>query len=199
GSKVKGVTYRSMGDHTETVAVEFDPSVLSYEDLLAWFWTSHNPRGAQRSRQYMKALFTLGDDQAAVAAKSVKAVTQAVGAKPTTVVTPLTTFFVAEDYHQKYYLRNRSRVVAAAGLTTDEVLLKSTLAARLCGFVGGHGDQALVDEVAAEHGLPEDVASALKANLPEAASAAPTLETATAAAAAAAGSGGQGGKGCLLM
>ena len=62
---------------------------------------AHNPRGAQRSRQYMKALFTLGDDQAAVAAKSVKAVTQAVGAKPTTVVTPLTTFFVAEDYHQK--------------------------------------------------------------------------------------------------
>lgn len=39
GKKASGVTYRSIGDHTEVVAVEFNPSVLSYEDILAWFWS----------------------------------------------------------------------------------------------------------------------------------------------------------------
>lgn len=46
----------SRGDHTETVDLEFDPSVVSYEELLNNFWKSHNPC-SQRGTQYMSAIF----------------------------------------------------------------------------------------------------------------------------------------------
>lgn len=52
----------SRGDHTETVDLEFDPSVVSYEELLNKFWKSHNPC-SQRGTQYMSAIFYHGTKQ----------------------------------------------------------------------------------------------------------------------------------------
>jgi peptide methionine sulfoxide reductase MsrA len=57
GGMKKNPTYRSLGDHTETVQIDFDPSVIPYGELLAVFWESHEPGSSTWSRQYMNAVF----------------------------------------------------------------------------------------------------------------------------------------------
>ena len=55
-------TYRRMGDHTESVRVYFDPSVISYDELLAFFWDSHSPLGCT-STQYRSAIWYHSEEQ----------------------------------------------------------------------------------------------------------------------------------------
>jgi len=176
--------------------VEFDPEQVSYADLLKIFWTSHDPSRRVRSTQYMPACFTLGAEQAATAAASVAAVTEAMGAKPKTVVRPASTFFVAEDYHQKYRLRHKEDLRAEVGLTTDMQLLESPLAAKLNGFVAGYGDVATVNAVCEQYGVPDSIREALLRR----ASAEPRVvgDYAQLGGAAAAG-GSSSGSGCAIQ
>ena len=50
-------TYERLGDHTESVEIEYDPSRLSYQELLDIFWASHTPTLEPYARQYMPAIF----------------------------------------------------------------------------------------------------------------------------------------------
>jgi peptide methionine sulfoxide reductase MsrA len=50
-------SYHSLGDHSETVEVVYNPEVVSYESMLKVFWESHNPVNRSWSRQYMSAIF----------------------------------------------------------------------------------------------------------------------------------------------
>ncbi|MBT2210282.1 peptide-methionine (S)-S-oxide reductase MsrA [Actinomadura sp. NEAU-AAG7] len=97
--------------HTETVRVVYDPSEVSYDDLLRVFWESHNPTQGMRQgndvgTQYRSAIFYRDDAQRAAAEASRDAyqpVLTAAGHGPiTTDLTPATTFYYAEDYHQQY-------------------------------------------------------------------------------------------------
>ncbi|WP_242902886.1 peptide-methionine (S)-S-oxide reductase MsrA [Actinomadura terrae] len=97
--------------HTETVRVVYDPSKVSYDDLLRVFWESHNPTQGMRQgndvgTQYRSAIFYRTDAQRAAAEASRDAyqpVLTAAGHGPiTTELTPATTFYYAEDYHQQY-------------------------------------------------------------------------------------------------
>lgn len=96
--------------HVEAIQIEYDPSVVSYEDLLEVFWTSHNPtqiggQGADMGSQYEAAIFYHNDDQKKLAEKSKKALEdEKVYDKPiATKILPFKNFFTAEDYHQNYY------------------------------------------------------------------------------------------------
>lgn len=94
-----------MGDHTETVQIDFDPETISYEELLEVFWASHRPTVPPASRQYASIIFTHGEEQRRLAEASKARLEAAVGRLYTDIV-PLERFYLAEDYHQKYYLRN---------------------------------------------------------------------------------------------
>ena len=65
GGSKPNPTYRSMGDHAETIQIDFDPTRITYEQLLELFWTSHNPCRSAWSRQYMSAIFYEGEQQRA--------------------------------------------------------------------------------------------------------------------------------------
>jgi peptide-methionine (S)-S-oxide reductase len=93
----------------------FDPSIVSYRQLLEFFYRMHDPttlnrQGGDMGTQYRSAIFTHGDEQQSIA----EAVTEKVGKewwknKPiTTVVTPAGQWWDAEDYHQ-LYLHNNPR------------------------------------------------------------------------------------------
>jgi len=97
--------------HTETVRVVYDPSTVSYDTLLRVFWESHNPTQGMRQgndvgTQYRSAIFyrTEAQRQAAEASRAVyQPILTAAGHGPiTTDLTPATTFYYAEDYHQQY-------------------------------------------------------------------------------------------------
>jgi peptide-methionine (S)-S-oxide reductase len=94
--------------HAEAVQVAFDPSLISYEEVLDIFWQAHDPttlnrQGPDTGTQYRSVIFYANDVQR-LAAEGSKRKAQAKLRSPiVTEVLPLETFWKAEDYHQNYY------------------------------------------------------------------------------------------------
>lgn len=102
--------------HTEAIQIAFDASKISYQELLAVFWKNIDPTTADRQfcdagSQYRSAIFYHDDTQRQAVEKSLKDLHEN---KPfneaiVTEISPATTFYPAEDYHQDYYLKNPLR------------------------------------------------------------------------------------------
>jgi peptide-methionine (S)-S-oxide reductase len=97
--------------HTEAVMVAFDPTKISYDELLKVFWEAHDPTQGMRQgndvgTQYRSAIYTIGDEQAKVADRSRRryddALARAGKRQITTEIAPAGPFYYAEDYHQQY-------------------------------------------------------------------------------------------------
>lgn len=102
----------STGDtgHAEAIKIEYDPSSISYDDLLAVFFNTHDPttrnrQGNDVGTQYRSAIFyqTPEEKQKAEALIAELNTAGAYSKPVVTEVAPLTTFFEAEDYHHGYY------------------------------------------------------------------------------------------------
>ena len=107
-------THHSKSGHAEAIRVTFDPTVLSYEDLLEkWFFKLHDPttlnrQGGDVGTQYRSAIFPQTDEQK-ITAERVKARVAASGKwknPVTTSIEPASTWYDAEDYHQDYLRKN---------------------------------------------------------------------------------------------
>lgn len=115
GGHTDNPTYRDVCSHTtghaEVLKVEFDTSVVSFDQLLEVFWTMHDPtqvnrQGPDVGDQYRSAIFTHSDDQER-AAKASREKAQVRFDRPiATEITPGGPFYPAEDYHQRYYDKN---------------------------------------------------------------------------------------------
>ena len=95
--------------HAEVVQVEYDPSEVSYEDLLKVFWDCHDPttlnrQGFDIGAQYRSAIFFHAADQesAAIASKEKLESSGRFSSPIVTEITPAGAFYPAEDYHQRY-------------------------------------------------------------------------------------------------
>ncbi len=99
--------------HAEVVQIAYDPSIVSYDQLLNVFWENHNPttmnrQGPDIGSQYRSVIFYHSDEQKHAAEQSLKQL-DASGTWKSPVITaiePAQTFWRAEDYHQKYHLKN---------------------------------------------------------------------------------------------
>jgi methionine-S-sulfoxide reductase len=96
-------------DHVEVAEVTFNPTVISLDQILLMFWSSHDPttpnrQGNDVGPQYRSAIFYNNEPQKALAEASKKEVATSIWDKPiVTEIRPLEKFFPAEDYHQNYY------------------------------------------------------------------------------------------------
>jgi peptide-methionine (S)-S-oxide reductase len=155
GGRKPGPTYDDLGDHTETVQVDFDPAVTSYERLLAVFWATHNPCARAGTRQYMSAVFYHDEAQKQLALESLRREEAGRGTAVATEVLPVGTFYVAEDYHQKYLLRREARLLQEfqAMYPGPKDFRDSTAAARVNAYLGGHGSRELIQKELAQLGL----------------------------------------------
>jgi peptide-methionine (S)-S-oxide reductase len=120
GGESENPTYKEVctgaSGHVEVVQARFDPSVIPYDHLLAWFWKLHDPttlnrQGADVGTQYRSAIFYHSDEQRE-AAEASKADADASGAFASPIVTEITaasTYYSGEDYHQDYYRQNREQ------------------------------------------------------------------------------------------
>ncbi|ADE55576.1 peptide-methionine (S)-S-oxide reductase MsrA [Coraliomargarita akajimensis] len=115
GGEVKDPTYREicsgLTGHAEVIQIQFDPETVSYETLLDWLWRSHDPttlnrQGADTGTQYRSAIFTHSDVQQKAAEASKIAAQPAFKDPIVTEITPASTFYPAEAYHQDYYKLN---------------------------------------------------------------------------------------------
>eukprot|EP00112_Aurelia_sp_Birch-Aquarium-sp1_P025288 Seg833.2 transcript_id=Seg833.2/GoldUCD/mRNA.D3Y31 product="Peptide methionine sulfoxide reductase" protein_id=Seg833.2/GoldUCD/D3Y31 len=98
-------------------------------------------------RQYMSAIFYDDEEQKQIAEKSLEMVTQKL--KPRTVRTqilPAERFYDAEDYHQKYILRQHRQIFQTLHLN-DEQVKSSPIASKLTGFLGGYGGMEKLEKV----------------------------------------------------
>ena len=101
--------------HAEVVRIIFDPSVVSYQDLLQVFWENHDPtqgmrQGNDRGSQYRSIILTTSPQQQAEAEASREHYQQQMTAagygQITTSIQPLEAYYYAEDYHQQYLVKN---------------------------------------------------------------------------------------------
>ena len=140
-------TYANMGEHTETVQVDYDPRNITYAQLLDIFWKGHEPRNQSWSSQYMHAIFYHNEEQQRQALASRAAVEQKIGHTVKTEVLPVRSFTMAEDYHQKYILKRHQvlRNEMTRIYPTPQDFVDSTAVTRLNGYAGGNGtrDQLL--------------------------------------------------------
>src|SRR5881296_1024435 len=114
GGTLTNPTYRDVcagkTGHAEAVQVEYDPSKVSYEDLLKVFWENHDPttlnrQGPDLGTQYRSAIFFHTPEQEAAARASKVRLEQNGRYRKAiaTEITPASTFYKAEDYHQRYF------------------------------------------------------------------------------------------------
>lgn len=117
GGHIKNPTYKEVCNgttgHAEVCQVVYDPSVISYADLLEVFWATHDPttlnrQGNDIGTQYRSVIFFHNDAQKQIA-ESYKAkleASESFSAPIVTEISPYSTFYEAEDYHQNYYNEN---------------------------------------------------------------------------------------------
>ena len=108
GGTTPNPTYQRLGDHTESVEITFNPAEISYKELLEHFWKQHDPI-IQHKRQYMSAIFTNGKEQMEQAKKSLEEQQKKTKRLKVTQIIPVSTFYEAEEYHQKYFQKTGIR------------------------------------------------------------------------------------------
>jgi peptide-methionine (S)-S-oxide reductase len=156
GGTTPNPDYHNIGDYSETVQVDYDPTRVSYEQLLQAFWNGHDASSIPWSTQYLSIIFYHNDTQKAAVLKSKAEEEARIGREIRTAIVPYTKFYMAEDYHQKFNLRGSdifSEISAIYPHTKD--LVASTAAARLNGYLGGYGDIATVKAQVDQFGLSE--------------------------------------------
>lgn len=115
GGHTEDPTYRDVCSHTtghaEALRIGFDPSVVSFEQLLEVFWAMHDPtqvnrQGPDVGDQYRSAIFTHSDEQRRVALASRERAQERFDRPIATEIVPAGRFWRAEEHHQRYYDRN---------------------------------------------------------------------------------------------
>lgn len=158
GGKKSNPTYGSLGDHTETVQIDYDPSQVSYGKLLKVFWESHDPRRSSWSRQYMAAVFYHDERQKKLAQETKAEIEKRTGRKVKTKILPYTEFYLAEDYHQKHALQRYPDLMEefSSMYPSVESFVSSTAVTRVNGYLGGHGKCDDLKNEAQELGLSQE-------------------------------------------
>lgn len=119
GGTTQNPTYQEVSSgttgHAEAINIQFDPSVISFTEILQVFFETHDPttlnrQGADIGTQYRSAIFYHNEEQKETAESIIKELNAEVyDGKIVTEVTPFDVFYTAEDYHQDYFEKNPSQ------------------------------------------------------------------------------------------
>jgi len=120
GGHIKNPTYEDVctdeSGHAEVILVEYDPSIISYDKLVEFFWSMHDPttlnrQGPDEGTQYRSGIYYYNDNQRKIAESSKKKMDES-GAFSNPIVTeilPAAEFYRAEEYHQQYFCKMREK------------------------------------------------------------------------------------------
>ena len=115
GGDTKNPTYKNVCSgttgHAESLLIVFQPDKLPYKELLKFFFRMHDPttkdrQGNDRGSQYRSAIFYHSETQKHCAKEMMKTAAEKWGKPVVTELVPAAPFFIAEDYHQDYLLKN---------------------------------------------------------------------------------------------
>ncbi len=142
GGASENPAYYTIQGHTEAVQIDYDPEQVSFQELLEIFWANHNPDYPPWSQQYKSAVFTHSDEQMRLAFELKTLRESMINKTLYTDIEPITVFYLAEEYHQKYWLQQDKELFNEFQLMYPvlEDLVYSTAAARVNGYLSGYGD-----------------------------------------------------------
>ncbi|MBN1176215.1 MAG: peptide-methionine (S)-S-oxide reductase [Dehalococcoidales bacterium] len=157
GGTTANPTYYKLGDHSETIQIEYDPSVISYAELLDVFWQQHNPVYPSGSRQYMSNIFYHDEAQKQLALEKRSSLEAATGHRIYTDIVPAADFYPAEEYHQKYYLEHVRDIYDEYRAIYPDIndFVKSSAVTRVNGYAAGYGTEEAFREELGSLGLSE--------------------------------------------
>jgi peptide methionine sulfoxide reductase MsrA len=147
-------SYHDLKDHCETTQVQFNPNIITYEQLLEIFWERHD-YASPIENQYKSAIFYNNEQQKHDAEKSLMRVkagelgqAQFKGMEVRTLITSATEFYVAELFHQKYYLQCNREIMKLLRYKQRHEFIDDPVATSLNGYLHGSGTVgALMAEV----------------------------------------------------
>jgi peptide-methionine (S)-S-oxide reductase len=142
GGKIKNPTYKEvcsgLTEHAEAVKITYNPSQISYKEILEIFMATHDPttlnrQGADIGTQYRSAIFYNDSTQKEIAENLIEELTkQNIFDEPiVTTLEPLTKFYVAEDYHQNYYNQNSNQPYCQAVISPKLIKFRKKFADKL--------------------------------------------------------------------
>jgi peptide-methionine (S)-S-oxide reductase len=142
GGQVKNPSYKEVCNgntgHAEACQIVYDPSVISFVELLEVFWKTHDPttlnrQGADVGTQYRSAIFFHNGEQKSAAEEMKTRLNQAgIWKDPViTEIVPFKVFYKAEDYHQEYYFNNSSQPYCTLVITPKLEKFKKVFADKL--------------------------------------------------------------------
>lgn len=141
GGAIPNPTYKEVctgtTGHAEVTRITFDPSVISYEELLEVLWTTHDPttlnrQGADAGTQYRSAIFYHSEEQKVKAEKSKKEVATTIwDSLIVTEIVATDTFYPAEEYHQDYYALNPNAGYCRAVISPKVAKVRATFTDKL--------------------------------------------------------------------
>ncbi|CAH1128713.1 unnamed protein product [Ceutorhynchus assimilis] len=162
GGTTPNPVYKKMGDHTEVIEIDYDPTTITYKQLLKLFWDNHE-YGLTTiiKRQYMSLILYHDEEQKRIAELDIKIEAGKRNEKLITEIAKAGPFYPAEDYHQKYRLQKHQWIVEELNITPDQ-LQTSHVAAKLNGYVSGVGKHEDMKKDMELLGIPEKIASFVK-------------------------------------
>lgn len=153
-------TYRKIDDYTETVEIVFDPHLLSLESLLHIFWQTHDATKNRfyKERQYISLIIFQNIQQKKIAENIKQMEEKRQGKEIQTEFQVATLFYPAEDYHQKYFLRRFKEATKNVQklFPDEETFIRSTISARLNGFIRENKSLPEIKEEIKNWGLSEE-------------------------------------------
>lgn len=141
GGNVPGTpTYREvcsgLTGHAEVVQIAFDPKIVSYQDILEIFMTTHDPttlnrQGGDVGTQYRSVIFYHNEEQKSVAESVLQNLSKYFDQPIVTEISLLKKFHSAEDYHQNYYINNQEQSYCSFVITPKVAKLRRMHADKL--------------------------------------------------------------------
>jgi len=157
GGTTKDPDYQHIGDHAETVEIDFDPEKITYAELLKQYFSAAPCSHKSYSKQYASIIFCANAEQRKIAETAKADLEKQRGTTVHAEIHDLDHFYMAEDYHQKYYLRHTAELMRdfQQRFASQAEFRDSTAVARANGYIGHFGDAKQLKEEIEKLGLSE--------------------------------------------
>ncbi|ADQ14588.1 peptide-methionine (R)-S-oxide reductase MsrB [Halanaerobium hydrogeniformans] len=158
GGTTENPSYKAIGDHTETIEIDYDPEVISYRELLEIFFKSHNPFQRSYSKQYASLILFHNEVQKNMALEVKAELNAERSAEIKTNIKKLDEFYLAEDYHQKFRLQQSSKFKNhyLTKMSMEE-FINSPAVTKANGYISGNGLKDNIIKNIGELGLSEQL------------------------------------------
>ena len=154
GGKTKHPTYQNLGDHTEVIQIQYDPSKITFKQLMSIFWKNHNS-SIFYQKQYWSIVLYINEEQKSAAQDLLQLYKKESLATVYTQIIPLEEYYHAESYHQKYTLQTHPWLIVAVNVRSAKELIQSQVCTKLNGFLSSYGTHDELLESAKHFGLNE--------------------------------------------